>query len=311
MTTDGASQTRWGLAFGLGAYGLWGVIPFYFKALRHLPPLEVLAHRVVWSFLLLACLLAATRSWRDFSRTLGAWPVMSRLLASAALIAVNWFTYIWAVTNNRVLEASLGYFITPLVNVLLGALFLGERLRRLQLVSLMLAGVGVAVLASQGNGFPVIAVTLAISFAFYGLMRKTAAVDAAMGLFVETLLLAPLAMAMLGVLQWRGTAEAPAAGGLSWILLVLGGPVTTTPLLFFAGAARRLSMSTLGFLQYLAPSLQFLLAVVVFHEPFSRVKLFSFAFIWAAVAIYSAESVWRWRQRREQAAAALEGEATP
>lgn len=302
------ARTRAGLIFGVGAYGLWGVIPFYFKALTHLPPIEVLAHRILWSCLLLAGILSATRRWRDVPRIVRSRPIMLRLLASTALIAVNWFTYIHAVSTNQVVEASLGYFLTPLVNVLLGAVFLAERLRPVQLASLAIAAAGVALLTSQGSGFPSIAATLAISFAFYGLMRKTAAVDAAIGLFVETTLLAPVAAATLVVLAHRGQSEAVGAGSPTLALLALGGIVTTTPLLLFAGAAKRLSMSTLGFLQYLAPSLQFLLAVAIFREPFTRRSLASFIIIWMAVALYTADSLRHWRlARRKQS----ECEPTP
>ena len=299
-TKDRRAHSRAGLIFGVGAYGLWGVIPFYFKMLTHLAPLEVLAHRILWSCLLLAVILSVTLRWLDVPKILRSKPIMLRLIASTALIAVNWFTYIHAVSTNQVVEASLGYFLTPLVNVLLGAVFLGERMRPVQLASLAIAAVGVALLTSQGSGFPTIAVTLAISFAFYGLMRKTAAVDAAIGLFVETTLLAPVAAITLLVLAYRGESEAIEAGAPTLALLALGGIVTTTPLLFFAGAAKRLSMSTLGFLQYLAPSLQFVVAVAAFREPFSRRSLVSFIIIWIAVALYTADSVRQWRRSRKK-----------
>jgi chloramphenicol-sensitive protein RarD len=246
-------------------------------------------------------LLTCTLKWLDLARILRSRDVMLRLVASTVLIGVNWFTYIHAVSTDQVVEASLGYFLTPLVNVMLGRLFLGERLRAPQVASLAIAAAGVALLTSQGNGFPSIAVTLAISFAFYGLMRKTAAVDAAIGLFVETMLLAPVALATLAVLEISGQGKAIAAGPETLGLLALGGLVTTTPLLFFAGAARRLSMATLGFLQYLAPSLQFLLAVAVFGEPFTRRSLASFVVIWIAVALYTIDSVRQWKRMRQKA----------
>jgi chloramphenicol-sensitive protein RarD len=292
------AAARLGLLFGLGAYGLWGIIPIYFRFLMHLPVLEVLAHRILWSFVFLIALLILMRRFRDLPRVLCSRDVMLRLIASTVLIAINWYTYIYAVSVERVLEASLGYFITPLVNVLLGIVFLKERLRAVQLAGLLLAAGGVANLALRGSGVPWIALTLAGSFAFYGLLRKTAAVDATLGLFVETLLLAPVALGWLVVLQLRGASEALAAGPSSLLILAVAGLVTTVPLLLFAGAARRLRMATLGFLQYLAPSLQFVLAVAVFGEPFSRTQLTSFACIWLAVALYSYDSIRLYRLNR-------------
>jgi chloramphenicol-sensitive protein RarD len=223
---------------------------------------------------------------------------MARLTASTLLIGVNWFTYIYAVSTNQVLESSLGYFITPLVNVLLGIVFLGERLRPVQLASLLLAAAGVANMAMLGHGVPWIALVLAVSFAFYGLMRKTVTVDASLGLFVETALLTLPAALLLGALQVSGAAQAPSAGAGTLRLLVAGGVVTTVPLLFFAGAARRLRMATLGFLQYLAPSIQFVLAVAVFGEELSRAKVISFGFIWVAVALYTLDSLWSYNVQR-------------
>jgi chloramphenicol-sensitive protein RarD len=299
LNTTAPAQSRLGLFYGLGAYGLWGIIPLYFYALRDLPPLEVLAHRVVWSFVLLTGMMFAWRRWGDVRGALVRGDVMLRLGASTVLIAVNWFTYIYSVSTGQVLESSLGYFITPLVNVLLGMVFLGERLRPAQLASLLLAAVGVLNLAVQGDGFPWIAMVLAVSFAFYGLMRKTVAVDAPLGLFVETSLLTLPAVLLLAALQANGSSEALSASGTTLALLVSGGVITTIPLLLFAGAARRLRMATLGFLQYLAPSIQFVLAVTVFGEPLSRAKLVSFGFIWTAVALYSMHSLWSYRARRE------------
>jgi chloramphenicol-sensitive protein RarD len=298
LNTLEQQQSRLGLMLGLGAYGLWGVIPLYFRLLKHLPPLEVLGHRVAWSFVLLTGMLLAAGRSADLRRALRTRLVMLPLAASTVLIAINWFTYIYAVSVDRVLEASLGYFITPLVNVLLGVAFLGERLRPMQLLSLAIAAAAVAYVALQGSGVPWIALTLAGSFAFYGLLRKTVPVDAALGLFIETMLLTPLALLALAAMQSGGQAEALADGSSTISLLILGGLVTTVPLLFFAGAARRLRMATLGFLQYLAPSIQFLLAVLAFGEPFSRVQLACFAAIWSAVAIYTADSLWSYRAQR-------------
>jgi chloramphenicol-sensitive protein RarD len=235
---------------------------------------------------------------------------MLRLSARTLLIAGNWFTYIYAVSEERVLESSLGYFITPLVNVLLGILFLRERLRGLQVASLLLAALGVTNLALLGSGIPWLALMLAFSFAFYGLLRKTVAADGTLGLFVETSLLAVPALLLLVVFELRGTARSLTSDVSTWTLLALGGVVTTIPLLLFAGAARRLRMSTLGFLQYLSPTLQFLVAVFVFHEPFSSARLTSFMLIWAAVAIYSFDS-YRWYRAHRSEVRQADAAATP
>jgi chloramphenicol-sensitive protein RarD len=291
-------QSRLGLLFGLGAYGLWGLIPLYFRALRHMPPAEVLAHRIVWSFVLLLAMLAVWRRLREVGAALRTRAIIARLAASTVLIGINWFTYIYAVSVERVLETSLGYFITPLVNVVLGMVFLKERLRPVQLVALTMAAAGVLNLALREEGVPWIALTLAFSFALYGLMRKTVAVDASLGLFVETLLLTPAALLLLATFAATGQSEALDAGWPTFGLVVLGGLVTTVPLLLFAGAARRLRMATLGFLQYLAPSIQFLLAVLAFGEPLSQVRLLSFICIWVAVALYSGDTLWAYRTRR-------------
>lgn len=298
MSDTQTPPSQHGFWFGIAAYGLWGLIPFYFRSLGDLPPLEVLSHRILWSLAFLAILLTITRRWPQLLRAVRSRQLLLRLGASALLIGLNWFTYIYAVMTQQVLAASLGYFITPLVNVLLGVLFLGERLRPLQLLGVVLAALGVMNLAVAGAGLPWIALTLAISFAFYGLLRKTTHIDSTQGLFVETMVLAPLAIALLAWMLISGSAVAlrDAAGHLP--LLMAGGVVTTVPLLCFVAAARRLKLSTLGFLQYLSPTLQFLVAVLAFNEPFSRVQLLSFGCIWLAIALYTADSLLLLRQTR-------------
>ncbi len=275
---------------------MWGIVPLYFRLFRQLPPAEVLAHRVLWSFLLLSGLLVVLRRWPAALRVLRSRGLLLRLTLSTLLIAVNWFTYIYAVSQERVIEASLGYFITPLVNVLLGVVFLRERLRGLQVVSLVLAAIGVLNLACLGRVFPVLALILATSFAFYGLMRKITPVDSMLGLFVETLLLAPVALLFLSILGVRDEAASLQAGSTTLGLLMVSGVVTTTPLLCFAAAARRLRMATLGILQYLSPTFQFVLAVVAFHEPFSSTQLASFVCIWSAVGLYCVDSYLAFRR---------------
>jgi chloramphenicol-sensitive protein RarD len=285
-----------GLLLGLGAYGLWGVIPLYFRLLTHLSHWEVLAHRIIWAFLLLAVVMVVRGRIPDVLRIFRSPSVIVRLGASTLLIGLNWFTYIYAVFTSQVIEASLGYFITPLVNVLLGVVFLGERLRGLQIVSLVIAAAGVLKLALLGQGVPWIALTLACSFAVYGLIRKTVAADALSGLFVETMLLTPAALLFLAALQIQGQSVSLPAGAGTLALLAISGFITTVPLLLFAAAARRLTMSSLGILQYLAPTLQFLLAVFLFGEPFTGARITSFACIWIAIALYSVSSYHAYRR---------------
>ncbi|RMF75358.1 MAG: EamA family transporter RarD [Acidobacteria bacterium] len=272
---------------GLAAYLWWGLVPVYFKAVAAVSPLEVLAHRIVWALVLLAVWLGLRGQLAGLAAAAPGGVARLGILASTALIAVNWLGFIWAVVTDRVLEASLGYFINPLVNVLLGMLILGERLRRLQWISVGLAAAGVILLAAtRTEGLPWLALLLAFSFAFYGLLRKVSPVDAGSGLLAEVTLLAPAA---LGLLAWRAVRGDLAFGGdmKTSLLLVAAGPVTAVPLLLFVAAARRLPYGTIGFLQYVAPSLQFVLAVAVFGEPFGVPQAAAFGLIWFALLLFS------------------------
>jgi chloramphenicol-sensitive protein RarD len=289
---DGSTKAaQVGVAYGLAAYTLWGVFPLYFHFIfaRGVSPLEVLAHRVAWSCLLLLGAVTLQGRWPHIRQALQNRRILLTLALSTALIATNWLTFLYAVSTHQVLQASLGYFLTPLANVLLGVTLLGERLRFWQRLSVVLAAIGVTLMAYLGGEVPWIALLLAVTFAFYGLCRKTVAVDSMLGLTVETALLAPLAFCFLGGAYAAGTGTA--VGTLVWVLLLLSGAATALPLLMFASAARRLRFVTLGFLQYVGPTIQFLLAVFVFHEPFSPEKMTCFAFIWAAVAVYSLDSL--------------------
>jgi len=293
---DDSSQ-RLGFWYGLGAYSLWGLIPLYFKQVVHLPPVDIVAHRVVWSCALMAVVVIGLRRWPDVKKTLRSPGLMRMLAASTLLIGINWFTYIYAVSSEQILQASLGYFVTPLANVLLGVVVLGERLRRLQVVALFVATVAVVCLGAAAGAMPWIAISLACSFSCYGLVRKTTPIDPLLGLLVETALMLPIA----GVyLLYTSSQSAPGEGyeSSTLALLALGGAVTAAPLLLFAAAARRLPMTTLGFLQYLAPTLQFLVAVFLFGELVSQSKLWSFVGIWVAVAIYSVDTLLVQRIRR-------------
>lgn len=287
LVTSKTSQT--GISCGVAAFGFWGLIPLYFKAVGQVAPLEVLAHRALWSFLTLAVLVWWLGRWTELWHELRNGRLLVMLGLSTLLIAGNWLTFIYAVQTGQVMQSSLGYFINPLVNVLLGVVFLRERLRPYQLLSILLALFGVVVLTSLVGQVPWISLALAFSFALYGLLRKLMPVDGLVSLTVETLLLLPLATGFLVYLQ--ATSESTGNGPLLIGLLMLSGPITTVPLLFFGAAARRLRLSTIGIIQYLTPSLQFLVAVVLFREPFTTAQLLSFACIWTAVALFAVGSL--------------------
>lgn len=287
-----------GLFFAAAAYLCWGLFPLYFKALQHIPAMVILPHRMVWSAVFLALLLVALRRWGWLSHAFRQRRVLLGSMTSAALLSLNWFVYIWAVNAGHIVDASLGYFMNPLVNILIGALFLHEKLRRAQWAALALAAAGVTWLALQGDALPWIGLVLAFSFAFYGVMRKLAQLGALEGLALESFLLFPFAFAALFLLATHDADHYIAASNTDRLLLMLGGPVTAIPLLLFAAGARRIPFSTLGFLQYLAPTGQLLLGVWVFHEPFAAPKIAGYAAIWVALVLYSAEGLWRSRQRR-------------
>lgn len=292
LAPDAAARAahRTGLFYGLGAYGLWGLLPIYFKLFPGVGPVEVVAHRIIWSVAFLAILLAATRMVPTFTSALRQPRILGALSLSALLIAINWLVFIWAINDGHVLAGSLGYFLNPLVNVMIGVMFLHERLRRLQLVAVLIAAVGVAVLAAGELQTLWISVSLALSFALYGLVRKLTPVPAAVGLAVETLVLAPPALAALFWFHAQGTL-AFGSDGLQAALLIGTGIVTSVPLMLFAGAARRLPMITLGLIQYIAPSLQFLTGYFLFGEPLSPARLASFGLIWVALALFVGDSL--------------------
>ncbi len=298
----GAASAKTGVLCGLAAYLWWGFAPIYFKAVAQIPALEVLAHRVAWSVLLLNGVLLVRGRWTEVVRRLKHLPTMLRLIASTALIAVNWLIFIWAVANDRLMDASLGYYINPLVNVVLGVVILRERLRRPALVSVLLAGLGVVYLAVNLGGIPWVSLVLAGTFSLYTLLRKTGDLGSLEGLAMETALLAPAAFAYLGYLQAADLGSFGTQSISVDLLLAAAGAVTAVPLLFFAAAARRLRLATVGFLQYLAPTCQFLLAVAVYGEALTTARLISFASIWTALALYSADTLLFNRFARRSAA---------
>ncbi|WP_298830515.1 EamA family transporter RarD [uncultured Piscinibacter sp.] len=290
-----------GILYAASAYVVWGLFPLYFSHLSAVAASEVLVHRIVWSLVFVIALLAWRRQWAWLAPTLRQPRVIGASVASALLLSCNWVTYIWSVSNGHVLDASLGYFITPLVNVLLGYTVLHERPRRLQWAALGLAMLGVVWLTAQAGQLPWIALVLAGSFGAYGLLRKIAPLGALEGLTLETLLLAPPALIALALWWGRGPTSFPAPDLSTNLWLIGVGPLTAVPLLLFAAGARRISMTTLGLLQYIGPSIQFALGVWLFNEPFGSQRLVGFVLIWTALLVYSADG---WRVARRSVAAA-------
>ena len=288
-----------GIAYALSAYLLWGLLPIYLHLLAPVPTPEILAHRIVWSLVTVVILLVALRRLAWISTAFAAPATLWRYVLTAALISGNWLIYIWSINAGHVVDSSLGYFINPLVNVLLGWLLLHEPLRFGQKLPIALAALGVAWLTWQAGSPPWIGLTLALSFSLYGLLRKTAALGALEGFSVEAAVLTPLALAyLLWMARTGGLGFSSASTQLRW-LLVAAGPVTAIPLLLFAAGARRISFSLLGILQYLAPTLQWLSGIFVFREPFEASKAIGFGFIWLALLLYAIEGVWfGWQRQR-------------
>ncbi|WP_217642498.1 EamA family transporter RarD [Marinobacter zhejiangensis] len=287
------TETSKGVAYGLAAYTMWGSFPLFFALFDGVPAYEVLTHRILWSCVFLAAVISVLRRWAPvreaLARRSGLWPV----LGCAVLIAANWGIYIYAVETRQVLQASLGYFLTPLVNVALGLVVLRERMERLQGVAVMLAGAGILIQLVALGSLPWITLMLALTFGTYGLLRKQVSLDGLSGLFVETLLLFPVGLLTFSWLSMEGRSHFWGAGSTT-ALLLSSGVVTALPLLAFAGAARRLKLSTVGFLMYINPTLQFLIALLIFQEPLNTAQLISFTVIWFALGLYSWSS---WRNR--------------
>jgi chloramphenicol-sensitive protein RarD len=294
--TDEGRRPLAGILYSASAFLIWGLSPMYWKAMQAVPAIEIVSHRVVWSFLFLLALTLVQHRWREFVSALKSPRTLLILSATTLLVSGNWLLYIWAVNAGYLLQASLGYYINPLVNVLLGMLFLKERLRRPQAIAVLLALAAVAYRTLSFGQFPAIALTLAFSFGLYGLIRKVAPVGSLAGLTVETMLLTPIASAALIHFENGGTAALFHAGPLMDALLIGTGVFTAVPLLFFNLGARRINLSTVGLLQYIAPSCMLLMAVLVYGEPFTAPQLVTFALIWAALAIYSIDSVRAYRR---------------
>jgi chloramphenicol-sensitive protein RarD len=293
---DHESEQRAGVFFALTAYTVWGIAPVYFKLLEFATPAEIIAHRIVWSVVILGVLILVRRQLYALRHL--DWSKVGWLALSGALVSVNWGVFVWALLNDRMLETSLGYYINPLVNMLLGGLFLAERLRGWQKLAAALAMAGVINEVVAVGVLPWAGLALAFSFGFYGLVRKKLAVDATIGLAVETTLLLPLAIAYLVYLTMNGTGTIARNDVADIWLLGFGGLVTVVPLVCFAAAALRLPLTTLGFFQYLAPSLTALLAVFVYGEAFSASRAVTFACIWIALVIFSVEGLYDQKQKR-------------
>ena len=294
-----------GILYGLSAYVLWGMFPLFFKQLQAASAIEVVLHRMVWSLVFVLIVLAVLRRWNWLGDVRRSPALVGKFAVSALLLAGNWLSYVWAVNNGHVLDASLGYFILPLINVALGFIFLHERPRKAQWVAFALAATGVLWMAVQSGHVPWLALLIAMTFGFYGLMRKTATLGALEGMSLETMLLAPLAVVAL---LWAGPSgpgsQWPAHDAHTWLFFLLSGPVTAIPLLLFAAGARRVPLSTMGFLQYITPSILALMGVFLYGETFAGPRAVGFVFIWVALLLYTAEGLWAGRRAAAARAAA-------
>jgi chloramphenicol-sensitive protein RarD len=287
-----------GILYGIGAYALWGLFPAYWKMLQHVPAAQLIAHRVFWSFTLLTLFIVLSGRKEQFLQKVKQRRVLLIYLAAAVLIGINWSVYVWAVNAGYIVESSLGYFINPLINVLLGVVFLRERLRPLQWLPIALAAAGVVYLTVSYGKLPWIALTLACSFGIYGLVKKTAPLNSVNGLTLETGYLLLPAIGVLLTAEFNGTGAFLHTGLRADLLMFGAGFATTIPLLMFASAAQRIPLSMMGILQYLAPTLQLLLGVLVYHEPFTRTQWVGFGAVWLALAIYSIEGFYHRYQTR-------------
>ncbi len=290
-----------GVLFAFAAYGIWGFFPLYFKALYGVPAFQIMTHRVAWSFVVIGLLLLLRREWPALKASLKPRTLLIYLLA-AVLLSANWLVYVWAVNAGYVLETSLGYFINPLVSVLLGVVFFRERLRLAQWLTIALAAIGVIYLTISHGSLPWIALTLAFSFGLYGMIKKIAPLGSLHGLTVETAVLFLPALGYLLAVEFIGTGAFVHAGAGPSILMIVSGLVTVVPLLLFSSAAHKVPLSTLGIIQYIAPTIQFLIGVLVFGEAFTPERVVAFSLIWIALAIYSAEGFWVRRRLQAQAA---------
>ncbi|KTF11287.1 EamA family transporter RarD [Pseudoalteromonas sp. H103] len=300
------NEQRKGGIFACLAFFMWGLAPIYFKQIQHVSAFEILTHRVVWSVVFLVLVVSVLKYWDKVKRIVVQPKIMFMLLITSSILGFNWGLFIWAVNNNHMLDASLGYYINPLLNVLLGMLFLGERLRKLQGFAVFLAFAGVVLQLVSFGSFPVVAFLLATSFAIYGLLRKKLPVEALPGILLEALILLPVALIYWWVMAPTPTSDLVVNDWHTNALLISAGIITTLPLLCFTGAAKRLQYTTLGFFQYIGPSLMFMLAVVFYNEVFDAERVITFACIWSALAIFTWDSYHQSRKRKKAAITAAE-----
>ena len=301
MSTSQQTALRGGIISAVSAYTMWGIAPLYFKLIQHISADEILVHRVVWSTLLLLVVVLLSNKWQSFVNVVSQPRMILRLTISASFLAVNWFLFIWAVNNDHLLDASLGYYINPLLSVALGVIFLGERLRPWQLVAVGLALVGVIIQLVMVGSLPLVSLALAGTFGIYGLLRKQMPIDSFVGLLIESLMMLPIAL-----VYWLLILDTSTSNMLfnEWSLntiLICAGIVTTAPLLCFTAAAKRMTLSALGFFQYIGPSIMFVLATLYYQEPLYFSKLITFACIWTALAVFSIDSI---KARKKSKAAA-------
>ncbi len=280
-----------GVLFALAAYILWGFFPLYFKAIQQVSALQILAHRIAWGFVFTLAVVLVLRQWKEFRASVFNRRTFLIYAGASVVLGINWFTYVWAVITNHVVESSLGYFINPIVSVLLGVIFLRERLRTFQWVAIAMVTAGVVYLTITFGQLPWISLLLAVTFGFYGLLKKIAPLGALHGITLETAVLTIPSLVYLLIVNANGTGTFGHSTPLLDFLLVLSGPVTAIPLLLFATGARRIPLTTIGLLQYIAPTLQFLLGVLVFHEPFDQSRLIGFMIIWLALVLFSVENL--------------------
>jgi chloramphenicol-sensitive protein RarD len=284
-----------GIWYAIGAYASWGLFPLYWKLLHRVPAVQLIGHRIVWSFVVLVVFISLIRQWNSFRSSVSAWKVFRVYCLAAILIGVNWLTYVWAVNTGHIVESSLGYFINPLLSVLIGVVFLHEHLRAKQWIGIGLAAGGVLFLTVVHGSLPWIALTLAFSFAFYGFVKKIAPLGSLYGLTLETGILLLPAVTYLFISDANGTGAFLHEGMTIDILLAGAGIVTTVPLLMFASAARRIPLSLIGILQYISPTLQFLIGVLIFHESFTFIQFIGYAIVWIALVLFGMESYFSYR----------------
>ncbi|WP_010531510.1 EamA family transporter RarD [Lentibacillus jeotgali] len=296
-------ENKAGILYAAGAYFLWGFLPIYWKLLKDTPPGEILAHRILWSFIFMIAIVLAVRKWRPFiqecKRILRDKKQLLGITLASIVISLNWLTFIWAVNNDHVIQSSLGYYINPLVSILLGMIVLKETLTRRQLFSFILAGIGVVNLTISYGVFPWVSLVLAFSFAIYGLLKKTVNISAMFGLTIETMIVTPIALIYLLIIP-DSSIEPDVMFTASGPLLIGAGVATAVPLLLFATGAKQIPLSMVGFLQYIAPTLMLILGVFVYDETFSGAHLMSFALIWIALIIYMASTYQKPKSRREK-----------